>query len=274
MSAPKAASPFAQSAPGFDERVSPEGAAAPRRRPAPSTAALRREAEDQARRAFLRTVSHELRTPLNAIIGFSEIIAGEMHGPLNDPRYRDHAQRVRDSGLKMLGLVNDILEIARLESDAVDLDPRPQNLADAFAGAAKAVAEAAAVRSVSLTWTADPPELMALADGRALVEVLHRLLDNAVAFSPEGGVVRLRAQPLGRWVRIEVEDEGPGVSPRDVHRLLRPFQQGEGMAAGRPQGAGLGLAVANLLCKAMGGQLRLHACTGRGLTAALRLPAG
>ena len=263
----------AQSAASVDDRLAPENAYAPRRRTTPSHALLRREAEDQARRAFLRTVSHELRTPLNAIIGFSEIIAGEMHGPLSDPRYRAHAEHVRDSGLKMLSLVNDILEIARLESDAVDLEPRPQNLVDAFACAAKAVAGQAAARGVTLTHDVDPPELLALADGRALVDVLRRLMENAIAFSPEGGSVRLRARPMARAVLIEIEDDGPGVSPRDVHRLLRPFQHGEHTPARGSHGAGLGLAVADLLCKAMGGRLHLQACTGRGLTAGVRLPA-
>ena len=263
----------AQSAPSFDDRPTPDGAAAPRRRTKVSPAALRREAEDQARRAFLRTVSHELRTPLNAIIGFSEIIAGEMHGPLSDPRYVEHAEHVRDSGLKMLALVNDILEIARLESDVLDLDARPQNLSDALRGACLGLAGEAAARGITLTCEVDSPDLAVLADGRALHDVLRRLLQNAVAFSPEGGQVRLRARPLTRAVQIEVEDNGPGVSPRDVHRLLRPFQQGEHTPGrGAQGGAGLGLAVADLLCKAMGGRLTLHACAGRGLTATVRLP--
>ena len=251
-----------------------EPVAAPRRRTHPSPAALRREAEDQARRAFLRTVSHELRTPLNAIIGFSEIIAGEMHGPIGEPRYRQHAERVRDSGLQMLALVNDILEIARLESDTVDLNASREPLADAFARATTWMAEQAAGRGVTLACEIDPPELTVLADPRALADVLRRLLENAIAVSPAGAVVRLRARAMGRSIRIEVEDQGPGVSPRDVHRLLRPFERGQQCAARGAQGAGLGLAVANLTCKAMGGHLRLNACPGHGLTVTVRLPAG
>jgi signal transduction histidine kinase len=262
----------ARSAPLLDT-LAPCGdsACAPRSRPSP--AALRRQAEDEARSAFLRTVSHELRTPLNAIIGFSEIISREMLGPLQEPRYREYAETVRDSGLKMLALVNDIIEIARLESGAADLDRQSESLHVAFADAARAAHSLAEARDVRFSCDVEPVDLHAAADSRALATVLHRLLENAVAFSPEGGEVRLRARRSGGSVRLEIEDDGPGIPQKDALRLLRPFNRGA-PAPGAEPGAGLGLAVASLLVKAMQGHLRLNSCLGHGLTAAIRLPAG
>src|SRR3954471_17098082 len=108
-----------------------DGSDEARRLDGPSAAAQRKHEQEERRRSFLRMVSHELRTPLNSIIGFSEIISCELYGPINEPRYRDHAALVRESGLKLLKLVNQVMEIARLESDAADLDIRPEPLAAA-----------------------------------------------------------------------------------------------------------------------------------------------
>jgi len=172
----------------------------------------------------------------------------------------------------MLALVNDILEVARLEAGAVDLDLRAERVADVFSAAVRAAAGQAEGRGVTFTCDVQPSDLAARADGRALHDALRRVLDNAVAFSPEGAQVRLSARRSGKVVRIAVEDDGPGVARSDVHRLLRPFQQGDLSRSRGVHGAGLGLAVANLLCKAMGGRLRLVASEGRGLTACIRLP--
>ncbi|CAN5184983.1 HAMP domain-containing sensor histidine kinase [soil metagenome] len=239
---------------------------------AASIAELRRRAVDDARRGFLRAASHELRTPLNAIIGFSEIITHELHGPIGDVRYRDHAQVVRDSGLKLLKLVNQILEIARLEAGAADLDPRPELTAVAFADACKAVSDPAAAGNVTVVAAIEPGAEALLADGRGLHTILTTLLGQAVAISPPGGSVRLSARASGAVVRIEVEDDGPPVTPEDLRLLLRPFDHGERSSVRAADGAGLGLAVVNLLCKGMKGQMRLHCAPGRGLTACVRLP--
>jgi signal transduction histidine kinase len=239
----------------------------------PAHADLRRRAEDEAKRGFLRAASHELRTPLNAIIGFSEIIVHELHGPIGEPRYREHAEVVRDSGLKLLKLVNQILEIARLEAGAADLDLRPEPLAPAFADAMRLVADQAAARRVTFDARLDDAVDAVVADTRGLQTALVNLLSNAVAFSPEGGVVRLSGRRQGEWVRIEVADDGPGLTPRDLVQLLRPFSHGEGGSVRGAEGAGLGLTVVNLLCRGMGGRLRLHSAEGRGLTASMRLPA-
>lgn len=236
-------------------------------------AALRRHAEDQARQAFIRAVSHELRTPLNAIIGFSDIIVHELHGPIEEPRYKAHAQVVRDSGLKLLALVNQTLEIARLESGVADMDLRPECLALAFAEAVGATQSAFAERGLTLETEIAPAAQHVLADNRGLNTVLVNLLQNAAQFSPEGGAVRMCAARSAGRIWIEVRDHGPGVSPRDLNRLLRPFQHGEGAPRRGGEGHGLGLAVVNLTCKAMGGKLHLQSAPGQGLVASVRLPA-
>ncbi len=262
----------------IDAEPSPPGAhnrpqAVPATVEARPVSELRRRAVDDARRGFLRAASHELRTPLNAIIGFSEIITHELHGPIGDTRYRDHAQVVRDSGLKLLKLVNLVLEIARLEAGAADLDPRPELTEVAFADAGKTVAEAAAARGITILGEIAPGALSLLADGRGLHTILTTLLAQAVAMSPVSASVRLSAGRVGSTVRIEVEDQGPGVSADDLRRLLRPFDHGEQSSLRAMDGAGLGLTVVKLLCKGMGGDLRLHSAPGRGLTACVRLPA-
>lgn len=241
------------------------------RRAARTPGELRRVAEEENRRSFLRMVSHELRTPLNSIIGFSEIIARELHGPLNEPRYREHAEIIRESGLKLLKLVNDVVEIARLEARAVDLDLRPEDprpLIEDTLDDLQAEADAKGVR-----FEIDGQnEGRVTADARALKTVLFQLLQNAVTYSPEGGRVRISIRASGANTVLDIADEGSGVPKRDIARILRPFEQGENALIRRSEGAGLGLPMARLLCEAMGGRLRLRSPPGEGLTATVRLP--
>jgi signal transduction histidine kinase len=234
--------------------------------------AARRAAEDAGRRSFLRLVSHELRTPLNSIIGFSEIIADELYGPISDPRYREHAEIVRASGLKLLKLVNDVIEVARLEAGVADLDLRPEDPLSVLETVAEALAGEARARCVRLSVHAAPTPLV-LADDRSLKTALVQLVQNAIAFSPEGGEVRLGLRSMWDSVAFDVADEGPGVPIRDLQRILRPFEQGADALTRRSEGAGLGLPIARLLSEAMGGKLRLQSEPGRGLCASIHLPA-
>lgn len=237
----------------------------------PARKAVRRtRPADAGKRAFLRTVGHELRTPLNSIIGFSEIISRELYGPLNEPRYREHAEIVRDSGLRMLKLVDQVMDLVRLESGAMEFDPQPLSAAQALEDAARAVGDEAAERGVRFALGVKAPTV--LADARALHTVLVNLLRNAVAYSPEGEEVSLSARLMGRAVVLEVRDRGPGVPASEIARLLRPFEQGGDALTRHGEGAGLGLAITRLLCEAMDGRLRLH--SDAGLVATVRLPAG
>jgi len=235
-----------------------------------SPGARRRAAIEASRRSFLRLVSHELRTPLNSIIGFSEIIARELHGPISDPRYREHAEMVNASGLKLLKLVNDIIEIARLEEGVADLDIRPEDPLSAIEDAVETIEADAARRRVRLDIPKDPAAWVE-ADHRGLRTALVQLLQNAVTFSPEGGCVRVRLRPIGDTMAIEVEDDGPGVPIQDLQRITRPFEQGSDALTRYTEGAGLGLPMARLFAENMGGRLRLSCEPGSGLCAAIHL---
>ncbi len=225
---------------------------------------------DPSRRSLVRMVSHELRTPLNAIIGFSEIIAGEMYGPLKE-EYREAADVIRVSGHKLLRLVNQVLEIAKLQGGAADLDLRPEPLDAVLDDAAAGLGEDAFARSIHATVELPDPVPLVLADAKAVRTALANLVQNAVAFSPDGGRIRLTGRTHGPLVLIEVADDGPGLDPAELPRLMEPFQQGENALTRHHQGAGLGWAIVRLLCQAMGGGFNISAEPGKGLTATIAL---
>jgi signal transduction histidine kinase len=227
--------------------------------------------DEEAKRSFLRMISHELRTPLNSIIGFSEVLRQQPHGSLA-PEYLEYAAIIGDSGTKMLKMVNQIVEIVRLESQAADLDIRPEPLENLVEEVLLSLRQDA--RALNVRLAAEDLEAMpwVLADPRALKIVLGNLLHNAMAHAPEGDVVTVRARRDGRQVVIEVEDHGPGVDVADVPRLMRPFQKGEVPGRG-PDGAGLGLPIALLYSHALGGDLDIRTGQGEGFTVIATIPA-
>jgi signal transduction histidine kinase len=242
--------------------LAPEPAAEPLRR-------VTRNAllEDQ-KRSFLRLVSHELRTPLNSILGFSEILAAELYGPLGAPQYKEYAEIIHGSGQKLLKLVNQVLEIARLESRLQPIDLRPEPLEAALDDVIGALVIGRGV-TVRVIGRGRLPGV--LADPWGLRTVLSNLIQNAVAFSPDAGEVRVRATRQERSIDIAIEDDGEGVDPSDLPRLLKPFEQGENALVRRAEGAGLGLPICELTARAMGGRLRLRSAPGKGLVAEVRL---
>jgi signal transduction histidine kinase len=235
--------------------------------------ARRKQALDDQKRSFLRMVSHELRTPLNAVIGFSEILSCELYGPLGAPQYKEYAALVHESGLKLLRLVNQIVEIARLEGHVTDLDLGVEDLDEAVENVVLQLRAEAAARGVSIV----APEVGTLpslrADGRGLRTILTNLLQNAVTHSPQGGLIVIEARQIGgAMIEIEVRDHGDGVDPADLGRLIRPFEQGGSTLTRSTEGAGLGLPIVDLLTRAMGGTLRLKSIPGHGFTAIVTLP--
>jgi signal transduction histidine kinase len=248
----------------FSAAADPLGASPERQR--------RQAALEAQKRSFLRMVSHELRTPLNSIIGFSEIISKELCGPLGSPQYKEYADHVRQSGLKLLRLVNQILEIARLDGHATDLAPIAERLDHALDDVRDGLREEIAARRVRLVVEDEGQLPLVTADPRGLRTVLNNLIQNAVAFTPEGGEVRVRAHRLLGRVRIQIEDDGEGVDADDIPRLMQPFEQGENALTRSNEGAGLGLPIVVLLCHAMGGAVRLISEPGRGLRAEVILP--
>lgn len=235
--------------------------------------ARREAALDEAKRAFLRTVSHELRTPLNGIIGFSEILVGELYGPLGAPQYREYAEHIRQSGYRLLKLVNQVMEIARLQGQAVDLAPEIQPLDHVLDDIRDQLKEDLRASGAHIEVEDEGKLPSVRADARGLRSLLFNLVQNAVVHGAAGGRAEVRARRRGEWVDIEVRDHGPGVDPAELPRMLAPFEQGDSALTRTGRGAGLGLPIARLMAEAMGGRLRLSSVPGAGLTAIVTLPA-
>lgn len=227
---------------------------------------------EEQKRSFLRMVSHELRTPLNSILGFSEILTTQLFGPLGDERYLQYAAVIRESGEKLLRLVNQLLEIARLDGGELDLDLAPEPVEPLVTELLAGLEGEIAQRGLRVA-CADLSGVVARGDARALRAVLSGLIANAVAFSPVGGEVRIRGAARGAEIEIVIGNDGDGVDPTELPRLLRPFEQGENALTRRAQGAGLGLAICDLACRAMSGRLELASGPGEGFSAHVFLPA-
>jgi signal transduction histidine kinase len=226
---------------------------------------------EAARRSFLRMMSHELRTPLNSIIGFADILSSELYGPLGAPQYRDYARIIGVSGERLLNLVNSALEIIRLEAGTADLQMTACTIDSAVDDACQIIAPEAEARGVSIAFDPPWPALLVQADGRALRTIAVNLIQNAVTWSPDGGLVRVGIEIDGPLVRLNVADAGEGADPADIPRLMRPFEQGECALSRRREGAGLGWPLVRLLVKAMGGEFRVETRPGEGLTASVAL---
>lgn len=228
---------------------------------------------DEAKRQFLRMVSHELRTPLNSIIGFSEILAAELYGPLGAPQYSEYASHIRQSGARLLKLVNQILEIAKLQGQVLDLDRGPELLDHALDDVRDQLKEDLAARHATLAVENEGDLPAVLADARGLRSLLRNLIENGILYGPEFGVVTIRARTRDRMIDIEIEDAGEGVDPVDIPRLLNPFEQGDNALVRASEGAGLGLPIAALTAEAMGGSLVMTGAPGVGVRVTVSLPA-
>lgn len=236
-------------------------------------AMTRAEAANQAKSEFLANMSHELRTPLNAINGFSEIMTAEMFGPLGDARYKGYAADILKSGQHLLSLINDILDMAKIESGKMTLHYEAVSIHDVCADAARLMR--GKVAEAGLTLTLDVPETLPelQADHRGLKQVMLNLISNAVKFTPEGGQIQVRAERLASgMVQLSVTDTGIGIAAEDVARLARPFEQVEGQHSKTTQGTGLGLALTKSLIELHGGEMWIDSEPGQGTTVAFTLP--
>lgn len=235
----------------------------------------RAEQADRMKSRFLATMSHELRTPLNAIIGFSEIMAGESLGPLGNERYRDYANDIVGAGRHLHDIINDILDISKIEAGQMQIEAEELNVEETVQRTLRLVERRARAANVFLKAEvpADLPPL--LADERHTRQILLNLVTNAVKFSPAGGTVTVAAQrPAPDTVRLAVRDEGPGMDAADVERALEPFQQVHTSAELADQGGtGLGLPLSQRLARLNGGDLAVDSAPGAGTTVYVRLPA-
>jgi two-component system cell cycle sensor histidine kinase PleC len=235
-------------------------------------AMTRAEAANQAKSEFLANMSHELRTPLNAINGFSEIMAGEMFGPLGDQKYKGYAGDILKSGQHLLSLINDILDMAKIEAGKLTLHYETVSLKEIVDDAARLMR--GKIQEAGLDLLVDAPELPDIeADHRGLKQVVLNLISNAVKFTPEGGQIVVALSRLDDdRLRVSVTDTGIGIAPEDLARLARPFEQVEGQHSKTTQGTGLGLALTKSLIELHGGELSMESEPGRGTTVSFDLP--
>ena len=221
---------------------------------------------------FVANMSHELRTPLNSIVGFAELIADARFGPL-PVKYQDFAQIMHASAQHLLQLINDILDLAKVESGKIDFQPEPVDLSALAGEATTIIKELAAKRKIQVTVDVDPAVGRVYLDPMRLKQVLYNYLSNAIKFTNEGGRVMLRVRPdAGNRFRIEVEDTGIGIRPEDEHRLFIEFQQLDASTAKKFPGSGLGLALTKRLVEAQGGTVGVRSMFGSGSTFLATLP--
>ncbi|KQP52579.1 MULTISPECIES: PAS domain-containing sensor histidine kinase [unclassified Methylobacterium] len=230
------------------------------------------EGANQAKSEFLANMSHELRTPLNAIIGFAELMESEIYGKLGSPRYAEYCRDIRSSGDYLLSVIDDILNMSRIESHRVKLAVRDVAVVAAVNGAVKLVTEAAKAKSLALDICVRP-NLAVLADERALQQILVNLIQNAVKFTPSNGRVVVKAKPAGDCINIFISDTGIGIPKAALSKLGVPFQQVEANLTRCYKGSGLGLAIARSMVELHGGRLRIRSEEGMGTTVLVRMPA-
>jgi two-component system, cell cycle sensor histidine kinase PleC len=232
----------------------------------------RAEEASQAKSKFLANMSHELRTPLNAIIGFSEIMESGMFGPLGSDKYREYCSDIHQSGQYLLDVINDILDMSKIEAGRIRLDAEPIELEPFLNDAMRVVSGRASDKRLKLTARIGGGIRLS-ADHRLLKQIMLNLLSNAVKFTPEGGRVTIRARKTsGGWVSISIADTGIGIPEEALARLGRPFEQVESQLTKSHQGSGLGLAIAKSLTELHHGSMRIHSTPGRGTMVLLRLP--
>ncbi|MGB3811487.1 MAG: ATP-binding protein [Parvibaculum sp.] len=237
-----------------------------------------REARDQATDAsrskseFLANMSHELRTPLNAIIGFSEALERELFGPVGNPRYREYAEDIHDSGVHLLNLINDILDLSKIEAGHFTLHEDDADLDAIVASACRIVRHRAQQAAISIEIALPTPTVSLVADERAMKQVLINLISNAVKFSSDRSTVRIEAHVRAEGLRIAVVDTGIGIAEDDIPKALAPFTQIDGTLSRTHEGTGLGLPLAKHLTELHGGALTIKSAPGEGTTVYVDLP--
>jgi two-component system cell cycle sensor histidine kinase PleC len=241
--------------------------------------ALAREAHEERQKAeeasrakstFLANMSHELRTPLNAVIGFSEIMAKELFGAIGNDQYKQYATDIFDSGNHLLELINDILDMAKIEAGKLTLSPKPLDPTVAIEQAVRLTKRKAEEKGLSVVVDADNvPEIEA--DHRAVKQILLNLLSNAVKFTDQGAIM-VHVRGTANGLTLRVVDTGCGIPPEHLPRLARPFEQVEQELTRTNAGTGLGLALTKSLTEMHGGKLSIQSEVGRGTIVTITLP--
>jgi two-component system, cell cycle sensor histidine kinase PleC len=231
----------------------------------------RAEEANQAKSKFLANMSHELRTPLNAIIGFSEIMGSGMFGTLGSEKYQEYCHDILTSGHYLLEVINDILDMSKIEAGRMKLDMEPLDLSKTLAESLRVISGRADDKKLQLDADIEGA-ISVVADRRAIKQILVNLLSNAVKFTPDGGKVVVRSRLHGDSIVLTIADTGIGIAPQSLLRLGRPFEQVESQLTKTYHGSGLGLAIARSLTNLHGGSMRLRSRLGTGTVVCVSLP--
>ena len=223
-----------------------------------------------AKSRFLANMSHELRTPLNAVIGFSDIMRSRLFGPMPE-RYSEYAALIHESGGHLLDLINDVLDMSKIEAERFELAREEFDAREAVAAALRLTRVQADQARIAMRGALPPEPLEVDADRRALKQIVLNLVSNALKFTPAGGQVNVVARRRGGELELIVADTGVGIAPADLARLGRPYEQA-GAADQRALGAGLGLSLSRALAELHGGRLSIDSVVGEGTVVSVRLP--
>src|SRR3954447_13398548 len=231
----------------------------------------RAEEANQAKSAFLANMSHELRTPLNAIIGFSEMMESGMFGPLGDAKYLEYCHDISDSGRYLLDVINDILDMSKIEAGRISLEYETIELDSFLADTMRMFATRVGEKRLAVNAEIEP-SIRLRADRRLIKQIVINLVSNAVKFTPEGGRITVRARLVNGHVNIAIEDTGIGIPKEALKNLGKPFEQVDSQFTKRHSGSGLGLAIAKSLTELHHGAMRIRSTLGTGTIVLVRLP--
>lgn len=236
------------------------------------------EEANRAKTDFLAHMSHEFRTPLNAIIGFSDLMKAEVFGPVSPPRYKDYVSDISDAGTHLLGLIDKVLDVAKIEAGKVEPRPQPIDIPDLLKTCADLIQQPLDARQLTLNMQL-PSELPAVvADPQHLRQIMLNLLSNAVKFTLAGGEVSIGAARIAAndhaapGIEIWVKDNGVGIAPSDIAKALAPFGQVRTNATTAQQGTGLGLPITKSLTELNGGRFEIESAPGKGTKVSIHFP--
>jgi len=228
------------------------------------------EVASQHKSEFLANMSHELRTPLNAIIGFSEVLSERLFGEMNE-KQSEYVRDITESGRHLLSLINEILDLSKIEAGRMELDLAEFDLGTAIGNTLTLVRERAERRGIRLSCAIDDEVTTIHADERKVKQVLLNLLSNALKFTPEGGAIEITTRVADVMVEVSVTDTGVGIAPEDLETVFDEFRQ-VGSASKKIEGTGLGLAISRKFVELHGGRIRVTSTPGTGSTFAFTLP--
>ena len=234
------------------------------------TARAAAEQRDAGKSRFLANMSHELRTPLNAIMGFSDIMRQRLFGPMAD-RYAEYSELIHESGSHLLELINDVLDMSKIEAERFELAREDFDARDAISAVLRLMRGQADRAGINLRGDLSPESLEAEADRRAVKQIAFNLISNALKFTPKGGAVTVSAYPQGNVLEIIVADTGVGIAAEDLKRLGRPFEQAGGSEQ-KQGGSGLGLSLVRAFARLHGGEMIVESTLGEGTTVTVRMP--